>query len=110
LPDLELRRRVAEVLGWTQLHKWGENIDGIPPGSPDTDANIRSVPAYELDIAAAWGLLEGLRYDVDNTTDAPDVCVILWLEDGTPTSAIAPTAPRAICLAYLAWKESSDAK
>lgn len=133
-PDLALRRRVAEARGFRYwLERRGEYELAVtqPPGEREPWCKCRyerheqeakryrevdfaaahkagffgrdTTPAYELDIAAAFSLLDGLTYAIDNYE--PGVTCTIGTGQASYDS-IAPTAPRAICLAYLAGVEA----
>ena len=100
----EMDAAVAEVLGFKT--KWFESPDGskILLLCVERD-DWRSIPAYSTDIAAAWGL-----WDADMTIHRQDgqchcilspeygLCMELLL---SKASAVADTAPLAICRAFL---------
>lgn len=123
MTDLDLRRRVAEAVGWTDVmacHEVRQDVwwlEGVPPDDrvPDMDDDNDEIPAYETDIAAAWELVEEVsqcgQYDLielsHEPTCSPDIA---WSFAFTKPKChefdickLAPTAPTAICLAYLAW-------
>ena len=115
MTDLELRRKVAEAVGWTETHATGGLPCGIPPGKPSHEDSHDVIPAYETDIAAAWELVEAMATDGNGPKLGYNPRREGWHFNPTgwmyePLSATAPTAPRAICLAYLAWKAASEVK
>lgn len=119
-PDLALRKAVAEAVGWQGVRKLkyddgpGYGLvayvapDGVDPGNEFGFGFY--VPAYELDIAAAWLLVEEMGEDVRRMTPAIQkrwgIEVTLGSDDPDNYCVIVePTAPLAICKAFLAWKE-----
>jgi hypothetical protein len=107
MTDLALRRQVAEARGWTSIRISGKHtIGGVPPF--DYIGSFLTIPPYDTDIAAAWELLDRLRYDIDNTTGPSGVTVIIWMDNGEPVSALAATAPAAICKAWLNTRSNND--
>ena len=118
MTDLELRRKVAEAVGWTRLRKQ-ENpfmpleLIGMPPGKDDNEY-IGRCPAYETDIAAAWGLVEAMGEHcllINPPYGGLDEYRVGYRDTATNSgmnSCYAPSAPRAISLAYLAWKEAQQ--
>ena len=107
--DLDLRREVAEAIGWTSIHKSGMT----PPSSSGKRMWLLHTPAYETDIAAAFWLVDEIRQTHEITISAPVPPRKQWDVRGWNDTtnderfiAHAPTAPEAICRAYLAWKQS----
>jgi len=102
IADLDLRRKIAERLGFVnvQQDRYGQLYARQPTGE------TCSIPAYESDIAAAWELLVELREsdcDVSISSCGSAWCVqhLLHYHD------MAEHPATAICLAYLAWKEAA---
>lgn len=114
----ELDALIAEkVMGWQEV-RVGVGDDGIEglmgvPDSPDPWRSAYWVPAYSIDIAHAWQVVEKLRADCVFANIGPDPsegggynCQFHWGEgeddfDIGVVDAEAPTAPHAICLAAL---------
>jgi hypothetical protein len=129
-PNLALRRRVAAAVGWTDLeqhfHDEFEWIEGIPPDDrvPDMDCDSDEVPAYELDIAAAWALVKAMVASEDvadvsvhaitpeDDDDQELACCEMtrWMGYKRLPGATASNPERAICLMYLLHKEATDAE
>lgn len=114
--DLELREKVARLLGWTR-HEDGtltepeENNEGYTPDE---------LPPFEEDISAAWLVVEFMRgkgYVLklldqrDHPTDPrwrADFRLDFTHDDGEAFwQGLAPTAPLAICMAFVAAMENN---
>lgn len=52
MTDLDLRRQIAEALGWTKLHVEAGSLWGCAPG--DNTYNNKRVPEYELSLDALF--------------------------------------------------------
>jgi hypothetical protein len=109
----EIRRKIAELKGWT--------IDGVigneAVGTSPSGMKFTPVPDWPSNIQDAWELVEEMKQG--GTGVFVDWCTRDMLSPfgwfcGVPkkyskewiTGRDADTAPLAICLAYLAWKES----
>jgi len=108
----EIRMKIAELKGWefvpkTNIGQWGWKHNG-----KFIDYEI-DAPNWPENIADAWELVEEWRAngEVDSivykTSDIPDFKMVdtVHLRHSYIYSE-ADTAPLAICLAYIAWKES----
>jgi LDH2 family malate/lactate/ureidoglycolate dehydrogenase len=102
LSDEELSRAVAERLGYKQTgHGWWEDADGKLLDDP------AYMPEWATDIGAAWGLVERMHrgVNISVSTELKETYVHV---DGVnqgfyhAAAGVAPTAPRAICLAFMA--------
>lgn len=102
-PDLALRRKVAEREGWTIADATYPD-GGLMGVAPHGLGKVSRIPAYELDIAAAWGLLGKTRHNVRTDESGDSYWCMIW-DESADVCHNAPTAPYAICLAYIAWKE-----
>ena len=105
----EMDALVAErVMGWRHPDTSGHNADQMLP--PDWVAwnDIRSVPPFSTDIAAAWQVLEKFLPHVrvechkdSDYTDGTGWHADIWADSGHGCSEGASTAPVAICRAAL---------
>lgn len=105
MTDEELRLNVAKRKGFDKLRTsrgrwWGEQ--------QATGYARVYIPDWPADIAAAWGLVEEM---VDGHAD-PHIShgwnPNTWDCDtiSPRIHSLAPTAPRAICIAWLMWKDA----
>lgn len=115
MSDLELREKVARLMGWRQAH------DGawiMPPKITDdatTAGALWELPHYETNIADAWEVVEFMRergWDVSVHTPANHdpyamLCGPEKRHDGLGGPYVAPTAPLAICKAFVAAMENN---
>ncbi len=103
--DLEVRRKVAEALGWTEIRasKYrGIALTGLPPN--ETERTF--VPAYEHDPAASKQLREKLRDKwalhligaANASSKAPYFCCNLYSGGVIAFDAIAETEELAVAL------------
>ena len=113
----EIRRKIAKLQGWTRVVSRHGFITGIPLTDKDS---LNDVPDWPVNIAYAWllaieaglsvmktdkGYIAGV-FDLDwEYLDPEDGVIDGHLSDGY---AEANTAPLAICLAYIQWKESQS--
>lgn len=106
MAELELRRRVAEALGWTDLRV----EDGELWGRYSCMSAI--ISECESDIAAAWQLIEGMAksdpLEVNVTWDGESWMCNVDVSGSAWVYGKDPTAPAAICKAWLAYMEQSD--
>lgn len=109
-PGRELDALVAEkVMGWVKISFVGEETAGGRKGfglNPKHHRGPRTcIPAYSTDIAEAWAVLEKFP-DVQRLEkrwpgeEPPGWWCEVGVDNGS-SSAIADTAPLAICLAAL---------
>jgi hypothetical protein len=114
----EIRMKIAELKGWTFVDKKAfvgcKDTSGLSAFVECPNWPEKIVDAWELAIEAGLsvvksgnGYLAG-RYDLDQEYLDEDMGII----DGhfSRGYAEANTAPRAICLAWIAWKESENSK
>lgn len=123
-PGRELDAKVAEEMGWTDIHLSPINgeLIGLKPGvtrPPSGKTSHLSSPThYSTDIAAAWGIVEQLT-ESHYVTIGFDRFISTWwcqiAELGSPDpkndqSCIAScdAAPHAICLAFLKAMEAHE--
>lgn len=96
--------RIAELLGWVHLHKAQDDWYGrTPEGSYDP------IPHYSTDPAAAMGLLQKVRWNVDIQPQPADWWVKFWDEDREFVCRH-PTLEGAIALAACAALEADREK
>ncbi len=106
MSDVELNRRIAELRGWTEVHILDHLVSGFPPDPP----HIRRSIDYLDDWAACGPLLQelidadwhvGLARSDDEQSDGKYAA----FDDGDHYAS-ANTLQRAICEAWLAWREA----
>jgi len=112
--DLELREKVARLLGWwVDLHLSAPLVNGVPVADKmysrgDYHCTPDCLPAYEATVADAWEVVEFMRerkkclrlYERDQGD---------WFAEFMPTEigqayqlgCVASTAPLAICMAFM---------
>jgi hypothetical protein len=123
----EIRQEIAERRGWSYVvvsHKYtalpdGKLSEGIPIYGYIFNGGVSYPPDWPASIAAAWELVD----DMDNNGKwvqmrTPFIDDGYWCGctpkgitgwNGTPDLWMnAPTAPLAICKAWLAWKRSEE--
>lgn len=121
LTNEELRKKIATERGWTNLYMMAFAGTVIPYGDdPDNHYASRPIPNWPEDIAAAWELVEEVRkfdinmlnrYTWELSSGSPlekwYAEITDWNRDNGSLHwrTESDTAPRAISLAYLAWKE-----
>jgi hypothetical protein len=128
MTDEELRIEIAKAKGWTfwvSKEKW--YAVAMPGKEPPFSSGYRTQvydpenyhPSWEghawsTDIAAAWVLVEEMRENgllLSLRDSGVNWFVVIRSEKGGEYADVAkansPTAPRAICLAYLAWKDGT---
>ena len=109
----EINAKIAPLQGWTEMpnefYSWQK-----PIGSSGVHCRD-SAPDYTDSMQYAWELVDEITrqdgYSVevrDNGRSFNSVCVITE-DGGIITVASSDTASRAICLAYIAWKERQAA-
>jgi len=109
--NAELRRLVAELLGWTDIYEqWGEFDDysafdyhGVPPGW----TNRTVLPDWLECLDDAVLLVDGLNWLLGHDRYRNEiVCSIEWGKHGWEHGAeeYATTPARAVTLAWVAWK------
>src|SRR5688572_3791216 len=59
--DREIDARVAELLGWSAIVDRGGWYDGFPPSVGNSIYNLRAVPRFSTDIAAAFEVIKHMR-------------------------------------------------
>lgn len=111
-PGLELDKKVAELLGWTELEVKQQGgtslkrLQGVKPGtvaSPHTGHRPKVlVPEYSTDIKAAWDVVD--EFTLVEIETSGDGGWMATLGSSTNTE-YGYTAPHAICLAFLKIKE-----
>lgn len=120
--DLELREKVARLMGWEYDPKVGELLQcgvvqhaGIPGKSLAwlIRYGVGGIPAYETDIAAAWDVVEKMRemgFEFDCCQEPNGVCWARFTHADGRTSAkyVSTPMPLAICRAALAAVEASN--
>jgi hypothetical protein len=133
--DDELRLKIAKLKGVDKLEHLPETYyerafiddDGRPDGvdgweCPRCHANMSDplcCPSWPRDIAAAWGLVEevqeyGMSVCVQTEFSQYSCFISKYPNSPIPYTAykaidtLADTAPRAICLAWLKWKEAQS--
>ena len=107
----EITIKIAQLRGWTDV-KYQGSIIGIPP----MDSCLRCTPDWPISIADAWELVEEMRANHFSIKlmawDHTDKWVVITHhrqghDEKIPDDEIeSDTAPLAICLAYIQWKES----
>lgn len=108
----EINAKIARLQGWTETPgeycSWQKHI-GFVVYCRD------SAPDYTDSMQYAWELVDeitrqdGFSVEVrDNGRSFNSVCTVTE-DGGIITVASSDTAPRAICLAYIAWKELKTA-
>ena len=114
MTDKELRLEVAKRKGWSIHYAEECNYDAgtIYYTSPSGDIfstkfGYTPLENWPTDIASAWGLVEEMKVDVvgiawDTDHWAVDLWISRWLRC---TNAI---CSRAICEAWLAWKDAQE--
>ena len=111
-PDkLTLNERIAKVKGWEVDYSMSGSADQFCAATPDG-----MLKDWRTDIADAWELVEemfsnGHHYiDVASVGDRsnPWECEVSGANGNYGVARNAPTAPEAICLAYLAVMEKED--
>jgi len=120
MTDDELRMKVAELLGWTNIRIIGLNKipKGTPPEHKETDVWV--IPCYPKYIAMAWELVDimqtipeggGPRWEIEISSDVGDWCCTVAYEAwiGEVYEVHADSAARAITIAFiLAIGDDSD--
>ena len=120
LTDNEIRLKIAELKGW---RVYDVNLDYRVEkymGTSPEGVFYAVLPDWPTDIAAAWEMVEeikaaGIWFMMGNPDFNPDAAMVhgwwakLYLPDddtgGIEIEQVADTAARAICLAWLTWKE-----
>lgn len=104
----ELRIKIATLKGWTEIN---DPVDGEAKRPNGEYAYSGVIPNWPGDISAAWELVEEMianrkRPKIDRVAESEwrvsvdhNYCVVY---DESPA--------RAICLAYIAWKEGSSTR
>lgn len=117
----EIRLKIAklklEPLGWCVINSergWFEKKREYAPGVEVK--KLENTPNWPENVADAWGLFEELSANHFSTKlmtwdHVDNACIILHHRQGhdeniSDDEIMADTAPRAICLAWIAWKES----
>ena len=110
----ELDRQVAEALGWFDIEVIDEFVMGFNPNEPGQN-DWGQIPHYSTSIADAWTLVDimvkaGWYPQIAYCADKKWECMIMDLEEDVENSVYrhADTAPLAICLAFLKWKEAQS--
>jgi hypothetical protein len=109
--DVEIRRKIAELKGWKRQ---GSMADGTQIGISPDGISLSIVPDWPVDIADAWGglfeeLPEPKELEKNNTGWFVGCGYGIVPGEVFQFAEVADTAPRAICLAYIQWKESQNA-
>ena len=115
MTDEELRLAIAKAKGWIESTENGARWINPRGGA------IFTIPNWPKHIHTAWELVEEMkvggyyvRVDTPFTADSPyqvKVDEMGWADHNPPPPGgwySADTAPRAICLAWLAWKEKNN--
>lgn len=76
---MELNKRLAELLGWTNLFDAGGTLIGCPPGGAANSRDQAAVPNWAGDWAATGPLSAECRIDLE------------WAHDGSSAIAIINT-------------------
>ena len=104
MSDDALRLEICDRKGWTSIRRY-RGYDDKWTGEHDTETfgvTRDPIPNWPVSIEAAWELVEEM--DCENITIENGWLVMV--DDMSRTiKGIAPTAPRAICLAWLMWKQ-----
>ena len=111
MTDEELRIKVAELLGWTNIRIVGLNKipKGTPPGHKETDEWV--IPCYPEYIAMAWELIDFLadigdrhimvRFDALRTDDENNPNWTIHISPDIRFDVDRKDVPRAITKAFI---------
>ena len=114
MDDNELNEAIFKAKGWAKVQQFTvayiwQKTDWSPDRKTTTVTILNDVPDYTHDWRLAGELLEEMKgsfVDLMHVVDLNE-WECSWVgDDGVPDTAFAPTPQRAICEAWLAWKEA----
>lgn len=116
LSDPELRKTIAEELGYILMHGYMDEASINPKDywvTPPKGRLTSVLPNWPADIADAWELVEdmldnNMSFSLLNLISVPDRYLMDIRQRGSARILLyttAPTAPRAICEAWLIWSQ-----
>lgn len=103
MTDDEIRIKIALLRGYLNVANREGSITGTVPG----ERYIDDVPNWPVSIADGWELVEEM-YNYNIKKIGTETTAVLYPDTHILRGKVgkADTAPRAICLAWLAWKEA----
>lgn len=106
MTDEELRLEIAKAQGWDKIRRYRDRWTG-EHDTEEWGVTRDRIPEYPLEISGAWELVEEMG-ELENVT--VELCNHQWecrTDDYARTIyGHGKTAPRAICEAWLMWKDA----